>query len=123
MDYKLLLLLVAVHYLADFALQTEYMAQNKQVTFIKSIGFHTLTAHAFIHGLVAGVITQSYTIGVIVGTTHWIIDFFKASKLIDNKYPHTKGARKNGQTHGMYGINVDQFLHILVLVLCVAFVA
>jgi hypothetical protein len=96
MDWHLFFTLVAGHYLADFALQTQFMAEKKAKAFIEPIGFHVLMAHAAIHGL---------------------IDFGKASDLIDNRFPHTAGARKFGQTHGLYGIYLDQTLHILVLLI------
>jgi hypothetical protein len=97
-------MLVAGHYLADYALQTEFMAKSKRSVFIKSEGFHALTAHAFIHGLTAGLLSQRLSIGVIVGITHWLIDFGKATK-------------------NWYGINVDQFLHISVILIAVFFIA
>ena len=123
MDTQLFILLLAGHYLADFALQPRFMAESKALVFVKSIGFHSLTSHAFVHGLTAGLITQSYYAGALVGATHWLIDALKASKVFDDRYPHTKGARKNGQTHGLYGINVDQALHLAVLVFVATFYA
>ena len=60
--------------------------------------------------------------GLIVGITHWIIDFGKSNIMIDNRFPHTKGARNQYQKVGLYGINVDQALHLLVITLCVLFV-
>jgi hypothetical protein len=117
MDWKLLLILWAGHYLADFPLQPAFVAENKQKILGESIGFHCLTAHAFIHGLVAGVITQNLAAGLAVGITHWLIDFGKACQLLDDHFPHTKGARLHGQTAGLYGINVDQALHFLVILI------
>ncbi len=119
MDIQLFLLLLGGHYLADFPLQAQFMAENKGWVFIRSIGFHTLTAHAAIHGLVAGLLSQSLLIALTVGITHWLIDFGKASRLLTDKYPHTKGARQGGQTHGLYGINIDQLLHVSVILLAV----
>lgn len=121
MDLQLFLLLLAGHYLADFALQPQFMAEKKRLVFIESWGFHNLTAHAFIHGLTAGLLSQRLSIAIIVGITHWIIDFGKASQLLDDKFPHTKGARSGEQAHGLYGINIDQALHIAVLILAVVF--
>lgn len=112
---QLLIFLWAGHYLADFPLQPAFVAECKKKILIESIGFHTLTAHAFIQGLVAGVITQRFSVGLIVGGTHWLIDFGKSCELIDDRFPHTKGARRGPQTAGLYGINVDQTLHFLVI--------
>jgi hypothetical protein len=117
MDIQLFLLLLGGHYLADFGLQTKHMAMVKGQAFLTVVGFHNLTAHAAIHGLVTGLITQNMTAAIIVGLSHWVIDFLKASVLITNKFPHTKGARKNGQQTGIYGLNIDQALHVSILVL------
>lgn len=115
----------AGHYLADFPLQPAFVAEKKGLVFIESIGFHCLTAHAFIHGLVAGAIAtqlgyqESFLFGLIVGLTHWMIDFGKSSQFLDDRFPHTKGARMGPQRYGLYGINIDQSLHLLVIGLCI----
>ena len=119
---ELLTILWAGHYLADFPLQPAFVAEKKAYVFIESIGFHCLTSHAFIHGLVAGTITQNFGAGLFVGFTHWLIDFGKSSKLLKN-LPHTKGARNEFQDTGFYGINIDQMLHFIVMVLVVVRVA
>jgi len=116
MDIQLLILLWAGHYLADFPLQPAFVAELKGKVFIESIGFHCLTAHAFIHGLIAGGITQNFGVGLFVGLTHWLIDFGKSSELLKN-FPHTKGARNDKQHTGLYGINVDQTLHFIVMII------
>jgi hypothetical protein len=102
MDIKLFLMLVAGHYLADFALQPRFMAETKQLVFVEAIGFHALTAHAFIHALTAGVISGSFAAAVIIGATHWLIDL-RASKLL------------RGKREALFGINIDQSLHLLVI--------
>lgn len=117
---ELLVILWAGHYLADFPLQPAFVAEMKKKILLESIGFHCLTAHAFIQGLVAGIITQRFWVGVFVGATHWLIDFGKSCQLLDDRFPHTKGARVEGiQTAGLYGINVDQALHFAVMVIVV----
>lgn len=118
-----LLLLFAAHYLADFPLQPEFVAKNKGKVFIESIGFHCLTAHAFIHGLaVAAVMTA---LGhswewpfVFVAVTHWLIDFGKSWEGWPENFRITDGAVWEGNpgARGLYGINVDQTLHAIVLV-------
>lgn len=118
-ELQLLITLWAGHYLADFPLQPAFVADLKKKIFQESIGFHCLTAHAFIHGLVAGAITMNFWAGFVVGATHWLIDCGKACELIDDRFPHTKGARKGPQTAGLYGINVDQALHFAVMVFVV----
>lgn len=117
MNFELLVTLWAGHYLADFPLQPAFVADLKKKIFQESIGFHCLTAHAFIHGLVAGLLTQNFGAGLVVGATHWLIDAGKSSELIDDRFPHTKGARRGPQTAGLYGINIDQALHFIVIAL------
>ena len=112
MDYQLFLTLLAGHYLADFALQTPFMAEAKRQVFTKSIGFHALTAHAFIHALIAGLLSGSLAVAVIVGVTHWIIDL-RASK------PLVKKLNKDTE---LFGINTDQALHIAVMFVIVLLV-
>lgn len=121
MNWELLFTLWAGHYLADFPLQPSFVAEKKGLVFIESIGFHCLTAHAFIQGLVAGLLSGRFWVGLVVGLSHWAIDFGKSSELLVN-LPHTKGARKGPQVSGLYGINVDQALHFTVITLCVAVV-
>lgn len=117
--WELFFTLLAGHYLADYGLQTSHMATLKAKALVEAGGTHILTAHAAIHGLIAGLITQNFMAGVIVAASHWLIDFCKASELITDRFPHTKGARQHGQTVGLYGINVDQSLHITVLAIVV----
>lgn len=119
-DFQLVLLLWAGHYLADFPLQPAFVAEKKGLCFVESIGFHCLTSHAFIHGLVAGLLTSRFDVAMLVGVTHWLIDFGKSSVLL-RSCPHTKGARKGPQTTGLYGINIDQTLHFAVIVAAVLF--
>lgn len=123
-----LIIFWAGHYLADFPLQPAFVADLKKKVFIESIGFHCLTAHAFIHGLTAGFIASQlgfnewFLFGFIVGIAHWFIDCGKACELLDDRFPHTEGARKGPQTAGLYGINIDQSLHFIVILLCTIFI-
>ena len=105
MDIQLFLTLLAGHYLADFALQPRFMAESKKLVFLRALGFHTLTAHAFIHALVAGVLSGSLTVAIIIGMTHWIIDL-RASKWVSGKL---------GKQSDLFGINLDQLLHVAVI--------
>lgn len=102
MDIQLFLTLIAGHYLADFALQPDIIAKQKANALKTAMGTHVLTAHAAIHGLVAGLISQNFTVGIVVALTHWVIDFGKAAKR-------------------WYGINIDQALHITVILLIILF--
>ncbi|HEY2909496.1 MAG TPA: DUF3307 domain-containing protein [Gemmataceae bacterium] len=102
----MLFYLLAGHALMDFALQTEPMAVCKcrraNHPLQQSVPwFYWLTAHALLHGAIVGVIIQWSTgnAGLAVAfaiaefVVHWFIDFGKCEKL--------------------YGIHVDQALHVL----------
>lgn len=105
MSFQLLLTLWAGHYLADFGLQTKMMAEKKKFIFKEAIGFHALAAHAFIHGLIAGVITQNFTAGFVVGALHWLVDL-RAAEVVKERFNTKKD---------LFGIHMDQFLHFLVI--------
>jgi hypothetical protein len=113
MDYVLLLTLWAGHYLADFSLQTQFMSETKGKAFLDAIGFHTLTAHAFVQGLVIGLLSGSVMAGIVVGVTHWIIDFIRASELIMNKLVARNIIKQKRKK--LFGIHLDQALHFLVV--------
>src|SRR5262245_4899463 len=121
---QLLLLLIAGHYLADFPLQPDFVAKMKSRVFFESIGFHCLTAHAMIHGLVAAAVASVLGYAwlmpfLVVAITHWLIDFSKAWDGWPDNWRITQGAKWSGKpdARGLYGINVDQALHMLVLLI------
>ncbi|KKL67724.1 hypothetical protein LCGC14_2132150 [marine sediment metagenome] len=118
---ELFLLLAAGHYLADFPLQGDAIARNKGKVFVESVGFHALTAHAAIHALVAAGVAMVLGYDwlwafLVVGATHWLIDFGKSWERWPDSWRITDGARwpGNPDARGLYGINVDQALHMAV---------
>lgn len=122
-----LILLWAGHYLADFPLQPDHVAKNKGKVFVEAIGFHCLTAHAFIHGLVAGGVASFLGHDwllplVVVAVTHWLIDFGKSWERWPENWRITDGAKwaGNPNARGLYGINVDQALHLAVMAVLAA---
>jgi hypothetical protein len=123
----MLLLLIGAHYLADFPLQGDHIAKQKGRVFIDAIGFHCLTAHAAIHGILAAAVlaSQGAWLGwaLVVAVTHWLIDFGKSWERWPDNWRITQGAKWSGNpdAHGLYGINVDQSLHGLVLVAVAVF--
>lgn len=118
---SLFLLLIGAHYLADFPLQGDHISKHKGKVFIESIGFHCLTAHAAIHGLLAaavlGAMGQSLGWALVIAVTHWLIDFGKSWKRWPSNWRITDGAKwaGNPDARGLYGTNIDQGLHGLVL--------
>lgn len=113
MDYQLLMLLWAGHYLADFSLQTQFMSESKAKIFIKDIGIHALTSHAFVHGLVIGLMAKSFTVGLVVGCTHWLIDFMRSSEYMQAFLLRHGIIKKKADT--LFSIHVDQAMHLLVI--------
>lgn len=115
----LFLALVAAHYVADFPLQGDMIARNKGLVFFQSIGFHCLTAHAIIHAGMAGLVAALLGFPWVwpflaVGLSHWLIDFCKSWQGFEN-FHLTEGAREGPQLYGLWGINIDQALHLSVL--------
>lgn len=100
----LIFLLLAGHALADFALQTEWIATNKnrhtrdrfnknQEQKYQIIWPYLLSAHALIHGLMVYLICNNIYLALAETGIHWIIDF--------------------GKNENWYGFHTDQILHIL----------
>lgn len=108
----LLLALLSAHYIADFAMQNDFVANMKAKVHTDPHGWHCLIAHSVHHaalsasvvaaaGLIYGwssvTLTAVLTFAVIF-TSHLLIDYGKAVK-------------------NWYGIDVDQLLHILVILI------
>lgn len=100
--FPLLVALIVGHYLADYPLQGDFLAQAKQrILEPDGVGAHALAAHSVIQGGTAAVaglwITGTWPVFFFtVMVTHWIIDF--------------------GKIANFYGFRVDQWLHLTVLV-------
>jgi len=100
-----LFLLLIGHAVADFALQTEWIAHNKNRWNVPKgydpklhgaqqvIWPYVLSAHALIHAGAVYAVTQRADLAFIELVSHWIIDFLKCEKA--------------------YGIHADQALHVL----------
>lgn len=102
--FSLFFLFLCGHALGDYALQTEWIATNKNRHFRDSLSPdaqknmqviwpHLLTAHSLHHGLLVYLISQSIVLGVAETVVHWLIDFAKCEK--------------------WFGFHMDQALHIL----------
>jgi hypothetical protein len=90
------------HAVADFALQTEWMAKFKNWRVAsppplgqkqQSVWVYVLSSHAMIHGGAVWVATGSATLGLAETVAHWLIDLGKCSSL--------------------YGIHEDQTMHLI----------
>lgn len=95
------LLLIGAHYVADFAMQNDYVATAKADPG-RPDWAHALTAHAAHHAVAAGValavLGLPWLVGaLVVGGTHWLIDYGKAVRR-------------------WYGYHADQGMHLCVAV-------
>ena len=99
----LFFLFLCGHALADFALQNEWVATNKnrhvRLSYppekrknMQVIWPYLLSAHALHHGLMVFLITQRLSLGVAETVIHWISDFAKCED--------------------WYGFHTDQVVHI-----------
>lgn len=102
---QLLFLLIGGHFIGDFAMQTEWVATNKnpharerfsneEQKNMEVIWPWLMSAHAFIHGIIVYLITHNLWIGILETALHWATDFFKCARI--------------------YGFSTDQFLHLAV---------
>lgn len=108
---RMLFLLLCGHALADFSLQNEWVATNKDRNVrlkypheerkkMQIIWPYLLTAHALHHGLLVALITQRVSLGVAETAVHWCSDFAKCER--------------------WYGFHTDQMVHIASKILWVA---
>jgi len=110
----LFFLLLCGHSLADFALQNEWIATNKN----RHIRDHfspeekrsreiiwpwLMTAHALHHAALVYLVTQRVHLAIIEAVVHWITDF--------------------GKCEGWYGFHVDQVLHVVAKAIYVVLIA
>ncbi len=94
--------LLASHAVADFALQSDALAINKNRNAKTELQKHVpwyywLGSHALIHGLGVALITQSAILGLVETAAHFLIDFAKCER--------------------WYSIHIDQLLHVVCKVL------
>lgn len=87
-------LLIFAHALGDYPLQNDFMARGKNwKTPVEAVPwYYLLSAHAVIHGGLAGLVTGSAVIGVLETVAHFSIDLLK--------------------NRGVISIHGDQALHI-----------
>jgi len=101
---KLVLWLLFTHWVADFLMQSAWMAQNK------SKQLDALAMHCLTYGGVVGLMTLNPMLGLINGLIHFPVDFVTSrinAKLWEEK-----------KTHWFFVcIGLDQFIHFCTLIL------
>lgn len=80
----MLLLLLVGHALADYSLQTEFMAVAKDRNTPEGAVFwpYVLTAHSLIHAGFVAVLTGSVWLGAGEFVIHWLVDRLKCERII-----------------------------------------
>ncbi|ARV76921.1 hypothetical protein PHABIO_290 [Pseudomonas phage Phabio] len=98
-------LLMAGHYLGDYALQNDFIAnaKNHKTELGKLFWKHVLPAHGMIHALPVFLITQSLVLALFEFVAHCVIDYLKCD--------------------GKLTFNQDQWLHYGCKVLYVVLLA
>lgn len=95
----ILIALIMAHFLCDFALQNDFVA-NFKARFVNEkkndMWVWVLSAHCAIHSIPVFLLTKSVTLSVLMFVTHFIIDLTKCEKKIS--------------------FNTDQTLHLLVVI-------
>ena len=111
---KLLYLLLAAHFVADFSLQSNTMGTEKRrssTTELQKIvpWYWWLTGHAMTHGFLTWAVLGLWLqfpgavyIAMAETIAHWVIDF--------------------GKCEGDYGLKVDQALHLVCKIMWVSYV-
>ncbi|MEO0445599.1 MAG: DUF3307 domain-containing protein [Verrucomicrobiota bacterium] len=90
------------HAIADFSLQSEFLALGKNhrsdhsfqgLEGTRGIWFHCLTAHSLVHAGAVWIVSGNVYLGLIEFGLHWFIDFIKSERWTN--------------------FHVDQLLHVL----------
>ena len=99
--YVLFFWLVVFHFLADYPLQGDFLAQAKDrhSKLGQMFWYHALPAHGAIHAGFVMLATGVLWMAIVEWLAHVLIDYLKCEKLID--------------------LDVDQFLHLVTKVVLV----
>lgn len=79
--FSILLKLIGTHYLCDFALQNDFVANNKARGMFP-YWYHVMTAHCAIHALGVLLVTRSPILAGAEFVLHFLTDTLKCEKKI-----------------------------------------
>lgn len=103
-DLKIALLLMAIHFVGDFVLQSDRMAKEK------STDWNQLAKHCWVYMIVLGLLTQTYYYAVFNAGIHFAVDAVTArinKRLWDAKQVH----------YFFVGVGFDQLIHVSTLLI------
>lgn len=101
-------LVLLVHWIADFVLQTDKQAKGK------STSIYWLSKHLAVY--TACLLPFGWKYALLNGSAHWVVDFF-SSKASSYFY-------KKGQVHNFFVVvGFDQFLHVAILIYTMPLIA
>lgn len=107
-DIQVLILVMFVHFVSDYVLQTRWMATNKSTSNI------ALLIHIIVY-MIPLILLFGFTYAVINGMLHYVVDYFTSRG--------TSYYWKKQETHKFFiVIGFDQFLHFVCLVLTYNFI-
>lgn len=96
--------LMFLHWMADFVMQSDEMAQKKAVE------WEWLFAHCSVYYVVFAIGTLNPVYGVVLGLIHYPVDFITSRK--------NRDLWSRGETHWFFvNVGFDQFIHLLTIVL------
>jgi Protein of unknown function (DUF3307) len=101
---NLIIYLLFCHWVGDFVLQSDYMAQNK------SKSNKALSIDCFVYGLTLGIMTLNPVFGLINGLIHFPVDYVTSrinSKLWAEKKVH----------YFFVSVGFDQWIHFVTMIL------
>lgn len=92
---ELFLLMIGGHAIGDYALQSDFLAKakNHKAPLLGVPWYQALFAHSAIHGVIVGLITGSWVLGLAETIAHAMTDY--------------------GKSHGVITYNQDQALHVI----------
>lgn len=109
--------LLAVHYVADFMVQTDWQARNKSQR-LDALGIHVLTytvCFAAVSFLLFGWSTNVVKFILLNGGCHFVTDYFtaRASSVFFRQQPMDF-------RHGMMVVGADQLVHQMTIAVTIA---
>lgn len=117
MEIKIFFLILVVHFISDFIVQTDWQAKNKSSNW-SALGYHVLTYSLTVSVLSIPVLTevwQFFALYTITGVCHFITDAI-TSRVV-KKYFEAGNTR-----NGFIVIGLDQMFHYIQLILTFNFI-